>query len=236
MTDKTVLVVDDEAGIRRLVCGILEDEGYATCEASSADEAFVKIAKGSVDAVILDIWLEGSRADGLDILREIKITNALLPVIMMSGHGTIETAVNAIKDGAYDFLEKPFKSGRLIVMVARAIEAATLEKENRQLKDAQSAKALSTSSMHKAVACYNDLVSAPPVSTNTLMHMPLKEARHCFEHEYLTAQLERFGGNVSKTAVFVGMERSALHRKLKTLEESTVTSDNAGNVKQAAQG
>ncbi len=131
---RDVLVVDDEADIRELVAGILQDEGYEARTAGNADEAFTAIEARLPSLVILDIWLQGSRLDGLEILDAIKRAHPDMPVVMISGHGTIETAVGAIKRGAYDFIEKPFKADRLLLLVQRAIEAAELRRENRDLK------------------------------------------------------------------------------------------------------
>jgi len=129
-----ILIVDDEADIRMLTSGILEDEGYDTRAAGGSDEALKAIETRRPSLVLLDIWLQGSELDGLQILQRIKAHHAGIPVLMMSGHGTIETAVKAIKDGAYDFIEKPFKADRLILLVERAIEAASLRRENEELR------------------------------------------------------------------------------------------------------
>ncbi len=129
-----ILIVDDEADIRMLIAGILNDEGLKTREAADADQAFAQVAARRPSLVVLDIWLQGSRLDGLQILEQLMRDHANLPVIMISGHGNIETAVQAIKVGAYDFIEKPFKADRLLLMVERAIEAARLKRENQELK------------------------------------------------------------------------------------------------------
>lgn len=129
-----ILIIDDELDIRSLIQGILEDEGYVTREAENDAKAYKSIKDKTPDLVILDIWLQGSQDDGLEILANIKEEHPLLPVVMISGHGTIETAVNAIKIGAYDFIEKPFKSDRLLLMIDRALENAKLRKENIRLK------------------------------------------------------------------------------------------------------
>ncbi|MBF0247986.1 MAG: sigma-54-dependent Fis family transcriptional regulator [Alphaproteobacteria bacterium] len=129
-----ILIVDDEADIRSLVAGILEDEGYHPREAGSDAEALEMIEKRRPGLVLLDIWLQGSQLDGLQILSSIKKRHPTLPVVMMSGHGTIETAVKAIQDGAYDFIEKPFKTDRLVLVVDRAVEAARLRRENEELR------------------------------------------------------------------------------------------------------
>ena len=129
-----ILVVDDEADIRELVAGLLEDAGYRTRKAGSADEALAAIAARRPNLVFLDIWLQGSRLDGLQVLELIKESHPELAVVMISGHGNIETAVSAIKHGAYDFIEKPFKADRLVLVAERALEASRLRREVRELK------------------------------------------------------------------------------------------------------
>lgn len=129
-----ILIVDDEADIRNLVKGILEDEGYASRLAANAAECYKQIENRAPGLIILDIWLQGSEQDGLQILSTVKSHHPHIPIVMISGHGTIETAVSAIKKGAYDFIEKPFKSDRLLLMVQRALEAAELRRENEALK------------------------------------------------------------------------------------------------------
>src|SRR4051795_9256387 len=129
-----ILIVDDEADIRMLIAGVLKDEGYATREAGNSTEAMAAIQARQPTLVILDIWLQGSELDGIGILRRLHGEMPSVPVVMISGHGTIETAVEAIKYGAYDFIEKPFKADRLLLVVARAIEAAQLRRENAELK------------------------------------------------------------------------------------------------------
>ncbi len=129
-----ILIVDDEADIRSLTAGILEDEGFETREAGDSTTALETIARRRPDLVLLDIWLRGSELDGLGILKAIKRDHADIPVVMMSGHGTVGTAVAAIQDGAYDFVEKPFQADRLILAVERAIEAERLRRENTELR------------------------------------------------------------------------------------------------------
>ena len=129
-----ILVVDDEADIRDLVSGILEDEGHRTRLARDSDEALRAIEERRPQLVILDIWLQGSRLDGLQVLEVAKRQNPAMPVVMISGHGNIETAVQAIKLGAYDFIEKPFKADRLILVADRALEASRLKREVSGLK------------------------------------------------------------------------------------------------------
>ena len=129
-----ILIVDDEADIRELISGILEDEGYQTRLAHNSDATLAVIDDRKPSLIILDIWLQGSRLDGLDLLNVIKERLPDLPVIIISGHGNIETAVSAIKRGAYDYIEKPFKADRLILVVGRALEASRLRRENEELR------------------------------------------------------------------------------------------------------
>src|SRR5437879_5865225 len=129
-----ILIVDDEADIRMLIGVVLKDEGYATRDAADSSEALAAIQARQPTLVVLDIWLQGSELDGIGILRQLQDEMPSVPVVMISGHGTIESAVEAIKIGAYDFIEKPFKSDRLLLVVARAIEAAHLRRENAELK------------------------------------------------------------------------------------------------------
>jgi two-component system nitrogen regulation response regulator NtrX len=129
-----ILIVDDEADIRMLIADILKDEGYATREAADSNEALAAIRGRQPALALLDIWLQQSELDGIAILKRLRAEMPWVPVVMISGHGTIETAVEAIKIGAYDFLEKPFKADRLLLVVARAIEAAQLRRENEELK------------------------------------------------------------------------------------------------------
>ena len=129
-----VLVVDDEADIREMVAAILEDDGYAVRTAHNAEAALAALRARKPALLILDIWMSGGGLDGLQLLDRVKALDPDLPVIMISGHGNIETAVSSIKRGAYDFIEKPFKSDRLMLVVQRALEAANLRRENRQLR------------------------------------------------------------------------------------------------------
>jgi two-component system nitrogen regulation response regulator NtrX len=129
-----ILIVDDEADIRELVAGILEDEGHRTRTAGNSDDALAAIAARRPQLVFLDIWIQGSRLDGLQILDIVKEQHPDLPVVMISGHGNIETAVSAIKRGAYDFIEKPFKADRLVLVAERALEASRLKREVKELR------------------------------------------------------------------------------------------------------
>ena len=127
-----VLVVDDEADIRELVSGVLEDEGYAVRTAADSSSALDAIEDRRPSLVLLDVWLQGSRMDGLQMLQEVKRRDPSLPVLMISGHGNLDTAVAAIREGAIDFIEKPFEAERLVHLVSRATETDRLRRENEE--------------------------------------------------------------------------------------------------------
>jgi len=129
-----ILIVDDEPDIRMLVDGILRDEGYETRQANNSDAAIAAFRARRPSLVILDVWLQGSKLDGLGILKALQTDDPTVPVVMISGHGNIETAVTAIQHGAYDFIEKPFQSDRLLLIIKRALEAAHLARENAELR------------------------------------------------------------------------------------------------------
>jgi two-component system, NtrC family, nitrogen regulation response regulator NtrX len=129
-----ILIVDDEPDIRLLIDGILADEGYETRGAADSDGAIAAFRMRRPSLVILDVWLQGSRLDGLGLLELFQSEEPQVPVVMISGHGTIEMAVSAIQQGAYDFMEKPFQSDRLLLSVRRALEAAALARENAELR------------------------------------------------------------------------------------------------------
>src|SRR6266550_4465125 len=308
-----ILIVDDEADIRELVSGILQDEGFITRSARDSDDALAHVASRRPSLVFLDIWLQGSRLDGLQLLDAMKTQHPELPIVMISGHGNIETAVAAIKQGAYDFIEKPFKADRLVLVTQRALETSRLKREVKALKQlapstlvgksssmnqlrqtiekisptnsrilivgpAGAGKELAARTVHgqsaradgpfiviNAAAMMPERMEVelfgveqptngggrkvgalaeahggtlfidenadmlpPDVGSMVpsmpggdggehVMGLPLRDAREVFEREYLVAEISRFGGNISRTAEFVGMERSALHRKLKAL-------------------
>ncbi|GAB4370484.1 MAG: sigma-54 dependent transcriptional regulator [Deltaproteobacteria bacterium] len=129
----SVLVIDDEENIRRTLQGVLSDEGYRVHAAATAEEGIQVLSRALVDCVLLDVWLPGM--DGLEALRRIRETYPLLPVIMISGHGTIDTAVKAVKSGAFDFIEKPISLDKLLINLSRAIEQGELKVENVELRE-----------------------------------------------------------------------------------------------------
>jgi two-component system, NtrC family, nitrogen regulation response regulator NtrX len=182
-----ILVVDDEADIRDLVSGLLEDEGHSVRVASSSEEALAAIRARKPSLLVLDIWMQGGGMDGLELLDIVKTLDADLPVVMISGHGNIETAVSALKRGAYDFIEKPFKSDRLVVVIERALEAASLKRENRRLRAqamtptgligrSAAAQALRSTISKVAPANSRVLISGPPGCGKELVARQIHDA------------------------------------------------------------
>jgi len=232
-----ILVVDDEADIRELVAGLLEDEGHAIRTASNSDEALAAIRARKPSLALLDIWMQGGGIDGLELLDIIRTIDPDLPVVMISGHGNIETAVSALQRGAYDFIEKPFKSDRLVVVIQRALEAASLKRENRQLRAqamtptgiiGRSAAAVTLRNTIAKVAPANSrvLISGPPGSGKELVARQIHEASPRGRSEFVAIaaagmtperlDLELFGeeggdGRPSKIGVFERAHNGTLY-------------------------
>ncbi|HAD27472.1 MAG TPA: sigma-54-dependent Fis family transcriptional regulator [Rhodobacteraceae bacterium] len=158
-----ILIVDDEKDIRELVSDILMDEGFIMRKASNSDETFAEINKRAPDLIILDIWLKESKLDGIDILKTVRRDNPDIPVVIISGHGNIEIAVAAVKQGAYDFIEKPFNIDQLMVVITRAMETSRLRRENAQLK----VRDATSSVMIGASAAFRNLVNQLDKVTKT---------------------------------------------------------------------
>ena len=190
-----ILVVDDEADIRDLVAGVLTDEGYSVRVAADAEAALASLKARKPALMVLDIWMQGGGMDGLELLDLVKSFDPDLPVVMISGHGNIETAVSAIKRGAYEFLEKPFKSDRLVLLAERALEAAGLKRENRRLRaqaitpEGMTGKSMAAQQLRQMIvklagANSRVLISGPPGSgTETvarLIHAASARARNEF--------------------------------------------------------
>jgi two-component system nitrogen regulation response regulator NtrX len=156
-----ILIVDDERDIRELISDILEDEGFATRKAANSDECMAKINESEPALLILDIWLKDSHMDGIDILKTVKRDHPEVPVVIISGHGNIEIAVAAIKQGAYDFIEKPFNIDQLMVVIRRAMETSRLRRENTDLrrKETGAAEMIGSSAAFRALVSQLDKVT-----------------------------------------------------------------------------
>jgi two-component system nitrogen regulation response regulator NtrX len=156
-----ILIVDDERDIRELISEILKDEGYATRLAGNSDDAMSAVNAEAPALMILDIWLKDSQMDGIDILKTVKRDNPDVPVVIISGHGNIEIAVAAIKQGAYDFIEKPFNIDQLLVVIRRAMETSRLRRENQTLKrhDGAQSEMIGTSASFRTLISQLDKVT-----------------------------------------------------------------------------
>ncbi|WP_323738846.1 nitrogen assimilation response regulator NtrX [Candidatus Trichorickettsia mobilis] len=170
MMSLDVLIIDDEADIRDLISDILKDEGFNSRVAANSTQTFKLISEKVPSAIILDIWLQGSDLDGLGILEIIKKRYPLMPVVVISGHGTIETAVSAIKMGAYDYLEKPFTHDRLMIVLKRACEAAKLKRENLDLKSKVVDKTELVGASSSTIKLKSDIEKVAPTSGRVMIH------------------------------------------------------------------
>ncbi|HTR18047.1 MAG TPA: sigma-54 dependent transcriptional regulator [Acetobacteraceae bacterium] len=164
-----ILIVDDEPDIRLLIDGILRDEGYETRQAADSDTAIAAFRSRRPSLVILDVWLQGSRLDGLGILQALQREEPRVPAVMISGHGTIETAVAAIQHGAYDFIEKPFKSDRLLLVMRRALEAARLAAENAELRLRAGSESELTGESHAISQVRSQIDRVAPTGSRVLL-------------------------------------------------------------------
>ena len=168
-----IIVIDDEIDIRDLVSDILKDEGFNPRVAGNSTQAFKLIADKVPAAIILDIWLQGSDVDGLGILEIVKKRYPLMPVIVISGHGTLDTAISAIKMGAYDYLEKPFTHDKLILVLKRACEATKLKRENLDLKSKIIDKTELIGSGSLSMKLKSDIEKVGPTSGRVMIHGPI---------------------------------------------------------------
>lgn len=164
-----ILIVDDERDICTLIAGILEDEGHTARRAHNSTEAIDAVRQRRPALVILDVWLQGSELDGLQLLEVIRREDPPIPVVMISGHGTIDTAVSAIKTGAYDFIEKPFKADRLLLVVDRAIEADKLKRENATLRRRAGGDVTFVGSSASAASVRTQIERAAPTGSRVLI-------------------------------------------------------------------
>ena len=217
-----ILVVDDEADIRMLISGILQDEGYVTRDAATGEEAVEKVKERAPAAVVLDIWLERSRREGLQVLKAIKGMRSAVPVVMISGHGTIATAVQAIKHGAYDFVEKPFEADRLLLVLGRAMEAARLKRENLELKTRAVAPDSLVGSCASVAAIRRAVERVGPTRSRVLISGPAGSGK-----EVVARQIHLHSPRA--TAPFIVVNCASLHPD--RLTEILFGADSAGEAK-----
>jgi two-component system nitrogen regulation response regulator NtrX len=182
-----ILIVDDERDIRELISDILEDEGFTTRRAANSDDAMAEVNANPPALMVLDIWLKDSKMDGIDILMTVKRSNPDIPIVIISGHGNVEIAVAAIKQGAYDFIEKPFNIDKLMVVISRAMEASRLRRENLVLRrrDTNSAQMLGESHAYRTM--YAQLEKVTSSNARVMFTGPAgsgKEAAARFVHEH----------------------------------------------------
>ena len=182
-----ILIVDDERDIRELISDILEDEGFTTRRAANSDEAMAEVNANPPALMVLDIWLKDSKMDGIDILMTVKRSNPDIPIVIISGHGNVEIAVAPIKQGAYDFIEKPFNIDKLMVVISRAMEASRLRRENLVLRrrDTNSAQMLGDSHAYRTMCAQLEKVTSS--NARIMFTGPAgsgKEAAARFVHEH----------------------------------------------------
>ncbi|NVK35313.1 MAG: sigma-54-dependent Fis family transcriptional regulator [Rhodobacteraceae bacterium] len=245
-----ILVVDDEADIRELIAGILDDEGFATRTARDSDSAINSINERRPSLVILDIWLQGSRLDGLGVLDAIQETDPDLPVVIISGHGNVETAVSAIKRGAYDYIEKPFKTDRLIHIVERALEASTLKREIKVLKkqsgnsstivgESTAANHLRQNILKVATANSRILISGPSGSGKELAARMIHDLSPRSKNTFVVLNAATMTPDRMEEELFGIEDENGNLRKVGALEEAhggTLYLDEVGDMPRETQG
>ncbi|QWE24689.1 response regulator [Polynucleobacter sp. AP-Elch-400A-B2] len=213
----SILVVDDEMGIRELLNEILTDEGHTVYAAESAMQARTIREQMRPDLVLLDIWMPD--VDGISLLKEWSKTGQLtMPVVMMSGHATIDTAVEATRIGALNFLEKPIALQKLLKTVSKALESSP-----KYVESAEEKVSVASSSSPSAKAVVSEQASQVQSGeyisgiAKTYFDLPLREARDLFEKAYFEHQMIIMGGSMTKISEYTGLERTHLYRKLKAL-------------------
>jgi two-component system, NtrC family, nitrogen regulation response regulator NtrX len=226
-----ILIVDDEADIREIVSGILSDEGHTTRTAKNSDEALASIEARRPHLVFLDIWLQGSRLDGLQLLQIIKTNHPALPVVMISGHGNIETAVSAIKMGAYDFIEKPFKADRLVLVAERALEASRLKREvsDLRMRAGAAGRIVGTSSVISQLQLVIDrvapansrvLITGAPGSGKELVARSIHEGSNRAAASFIVINSATITPDMMEIELFGVEGKDGRNRKIGALEEA----------------
>ncbi len=244
-----ILIVDDEEDIRDLVAGILADEGHETRTAGDSDSALAAIADRAPRLVFLDIWLQGSKLDGLALLDEIKKLHPELPVVMISGHGTIETAVSAIRRGAFDFIEKPFKADRLILICERALETSKLRREVADLKKRSGEMIELIGTSHAVNQLRQTIDRVAPTNSRIMILGPSGAGKEMVARAIHAASARAGGPFVSVNAATItpermeielfGTESNGAERKVGALEEAhrgILYLDEVGDMPRETQG
>jgi two-component system nitrogen regulation response regulator NtrX len=229
-----ILIIDDEADIRGLIAGILEDEGYETRLAHNSDSALAEIAQRRPSLIILDIWLMGSKLDGLDLLNIIKEKHPEVPVIIISGHGNIETAVAAIKRGAYEYIEKPFKADRLILVVGRALETSRLKRENEELKGKAGADTELLGASHAMRQLRTLLKKIAPSNSRVLITGPMGSGKELAARTLHALSLRASGPFVTLSAAAMAPER--MEEELFGVEDGSGATRRVGALEEAHGG
>lgn len=202
-----ILVVDDEPDIRELISGVLEDEGFTVRTAGTSQSALEEVRSRTPRLVILDVWLQGSDMDGLSLLKYLKTIDPHLPVIVISGHGNIETAVAAIRRGAYDFIEKPFKTDRLLHLIDRAIESSTLKYENETLKSKTVETGEWVGDSHAATALRAQMEKVGPTNSRVMITGPAGVGKELAARLIHEKSLRKDGPFVIVNAASIAPER-----------------------------
>ena len=230
----SILIVDDEKDIRELIGDILKDEGYAIRLAGNSDDCMAEINADLPSLMILDIWLKDSRMDGIDILKTVKRDNPDVPIIIISGHGNIETAVAAIKRGAYEYIEKPFKSDRLLLVVGRALETTRLKRENEVLKG----RAGSDSELLGASAAMRQLRAQlkkiAPANSRVLITGPMGAGKELAARTLHEFSLRATGPFVTMSAATMAPER--MEEELFGIEDGSGATRRVGALEEAHGG
>lgn len=229
-----ILIVDDEADIRELIAGILEDEGFETRLAHNSDAALAEVDSRRPSLIILDIWLQGSKLDGLDLLLAIKGKHPEVPVIIISGHGNIETAVAAIKRGAYEYIEKPFKADRLLLVVGRALETTRLKRENEVLKGRTGNDHELLGLSHAMRQLRQLLKKIAPANSRVLITGPMGSGKELVARTLHGLSLRAEGPFVTLSAATMAPER--MEEELFGVEEAGGTTRRVGALEEAHGG
>ena len=229
-----ILIIDDEADIRELIAGILQDEGFETRLAHNSDAALGEVMQRRPSLIVLDIWLQGSKLDGLELLLEFKQRVPDVPVIIISGHGNIETAVSAIKRGAYDYIEKPFNADKLLLVVGRALETFRLKRENEELKGRSGLDAELIGQSAAIKTLRQQLKKVAPSNSRVLITGPMGAGKELVARTLHAMSLRANGPFVVLSAASMNPDR--LEESLFGVEQATDRAQSIGALEEAHGG